>query len=97
VNAHEFLTDDQEFLMDTQDIVDTWRREAVQEGIEQGGERGIKQAGEVYEALWRDAGRPPGSGGSFRGRAHARRLAAARRYPKRRRDRGGRPRSRRAS
>jgi hypothetical protein len=36
-------TDDQEFLMDTQDIVDTWRREAVQEGIKQGVEQGIKQ------------------------------------------------------
>jgi hypothetical protein len=29
-------TDDQEFLMDTQDIVETWRREAVEEGIRQG-------------------------------------------------------------
>jgi hypothetical protein len=28
--------DDQEFLMDTQDIVETWRREAIQEGLEQG-------------------------------------------------------------
>jgi hypothetical protein len=26
-------TDDQEFLMDTQDIVETWRREAIQEGV----------------------------------------------------------------
>ena len=40
-------TDDQEFLMDTQDIVETWRREAIQEGVE----RGIKQGLiEVYEA-----------------------------------------------
>jgi flagellar biosynthesis/type III secretory pathway protein FliH len=29
-------TDDQEFLMDTQDIVETWRREAIEEGIKQG-------------------------------------------------------------
>lgn len=29
-------TDDQEFLMDTQDIVENWRREAVQEGVKQG-------------------------------------------------------------
>jgi hypothetical protein len=29
-------SDDQEFLMDTQDIVETWRREAIQEGLEQG-------------------------------------------------------------
>ena len=36
-------TDDQEFLMDTQDIVETWRREAVQEGVEQGIKQGIKQ------------------------------------------------------
>jgi len=35
--------DDQEFLMNTQDIVDTWRREAIQEGIEQGIERGIER------------------------------------------------------
>ena len=45
--------------MDTQDIVETWRREAVQEGIKQGVEQGIKQGVEqgikqglieVYEA-----------------------------------------------
>ena len=29
--------------MDTQDIVETWRREAVQEGIKQGVQEGIKQ------------------------------------------------------
>ena len=40
-------TDDQEFLMDTQDIVETWRREAVQEGVEQGIKQGLI---EVYEA-----------------------------------------------
>ena len=32
-------SDDQEFLMNTQDIVEAWRREAVQEGLEQGLER----------------------------------------------------------
>jgi hypothetical protein len=29
-------SDDQEFLMDTQDIVENWRREAIQEGLAQG-------------------------------------------------------------
>jgi hypothetical protein len=48
-------TDDQEFLMDTQDIVDAWRREAIQEGVKQGREQGVKQGVahslvEVYEA-----------------------------------------------
>ncbi len=52
-------TDDQEFLMDTQDIVETWRREAVQEGVQQGLQEGLQrglQQGvahslvEVYEA-----------------------------------------------
>jgi len=42
--------DDQEFLMNTQDIVDTWRREAIQEGIEQGIERGIARSlVDIYE------------------------------------------------
>ena len=45
--------------MDTQDIVETWRREAIQEGVEQGLEQGRKQGlkqgvahslVEVYEA-----------------------------------------------
>jgi hypothetical protein len=40
-------TDDQEFLMDTQDIVETWRREAVQEGLKQGVAHSVV---EVYEA-----------------------------------------------
>jgi flagellar biosynthesis/type III secretory pathway protein FliH len=39
-------TDDQEFLMDTQDIVETWRREAIQEGIEQGRKQGLEQGRE---------------------------------------------------
>jgi hypothetical protein len=47
--------DDQEFLMDTQDIVETWRREAIQEGVAQGVAQGVKQGVahslvEVYEA-----------------------------------------------
>jgi hypothetical protein len=29
-------SDDQEFLMNTQDIVETWRREAIEEGVKQG-------------------------------------------------------------
>jgi hypothetical protein len=36
-------SDDQEFLMDTQDIVETWRREAVQEGVAQGVAQGMAQ------------------------------------------------------
>jgi hypothetical protein len=36
-------TDDQEFLMTTQDIVETWRREAIQEGVKQGLQEGVKQ------------------------------------------------------
>src|SRR5262249_27777555 len=36
-------SDDQEFLMNTQDIVDTWRREAIQEGVEQGVKQGLEQ------------------------------------------------------
>jgi flagellar biosynthesis/type III secretory pathway protein FliH len=35
--------DDEEFLMDTQDIVETWRREAVQEGVQQGIQQGVQQ------------------------------------------------------
>jgi hypothetical protein len=43
--------DDQEFLMHTQDIVETWRQEAVREGIEQGIEQGIARSLiDVYEA-----------------------------------------------
>ena len=36
-------SDDQEFLMNTQDIVETWRREAIQEGVKQGLEQGLEQ------------------------------------------------------
>lgn len=36
-------SDDQEFLMDTQDIVEAWRREAFQEGVREGVEQGLKQ------------------------------------------------------
>jgi flagellar biosynthesis/type III secretory pathway protein FliH len=42
---------DQEFLMDTQDIVEAWRQEAIQEGIAEGVVQGVAQALiEVYEA-----------------------------------------------
>lgn len=40
-NPAEQTSDDQEFLMQTQDIVETWRREAVQEGVEQGVARSL--------------------------------------------------------
>jgi hypothetical protein len=36
-------SDDQEFLMNTQDIVETWRREAIQEGVKQGVEQGERK------------------------------------------------------
>jgi flagellar biosynthesis/type III secretory pathway protein FliH len=42
-------SDDQEFLMNTQDIVETWRREAIQEGVQQGLEQGVKQGLEQGE------------------------------------------------
>jgi hypothetical protein len=32
IDPAQRTSDDQEFLMNTQDIVDTWRREAIQEG-----------------------------------------------------------------
>jgi hypothetical protein len=41
--------DDQEFLMNTQDVVETWRREAIQEGIAQGLEQGVRQGLEQGE------------------------------------------------
>jgi len=36
-------SDDQEFLMNTQDIVESWRREAIQEGVKQGLEQGERK------------------------------------------------------
>jgi len=36
-------SDDQEFLMNTQDIVETWRREAIQEGVQRGLEQGERK------------------------------------------------------
>jgi Domain of unknown function (DUF4351) len=36
IDPAQQTSDDQEFLMNTQDIVETWRREAIQEGREQG-------------------------------------------------------------
>jgi len=35
--------DDQEFFMQTQDIVEAWRQEAIQEGVKQGVQEGVKQ------------------------------------------------------
>lgn len=40
--AHQ-TGDDQEFLMTTHDIVENWRREAIQEGVEQGIAQGVEQ------------------------------------------------------
>jgi hypothetical protein len=42
-------SDDQEFLMSTQDIVEIWRQEAIQEGVRQGLEKGVKQGLEQGE------------------------------------------------
>jgi hypothetical protein len=42
-DAAQQTRDDQEFLMDTQDIVETWRREAIQEGVKQGLEQGERK------------------------------------------------------
>jgi hypothetical protein len=42
-------SDDQEFLMNTQDIVEIWRREAIQEGVQQGREQGVKEGLEQGE------------------------------------------------
>src|SRR5512140_783870 len=39
--------DDQEFLASTQDIVETWRREAIEEGVQQGIARSLVR---IYEA-----------------------------------------------
>jgi len=36
-------SEDQEFLMDTEDIVETWRRGAIQEGVQQGLEQGERK------------------------------------------------------
>jgi hypothetical protein len=36
-------SDDQEFLMDTQDVVEAWRQEAIQEGVKQGLEQGERK------------------------------------------------------
>lgn len=42
-NPAEQTSDDQEFLMQTQDIVESWRREAVQEGVEKGVKQGLER------------------------------------------------------
>jgi hypothetical protein len=50
-NPAEQTSHDQEFLMQTQDIVETWRREAVQEGVKQGLEAGVARSlSDLYEA-----------------------------------------------
>ncbi|HEX8113772.1 MAG TPA: hypothetical protein VF516_38835 [Kofleriaceae bacterium] len=49
-------TDDQEFLMDTQDIVETWRREAIEEGIVRGREEGIVRGREEGVVRGREEG-----------------------------------------
>ena len=36
IDPAQQTSDDQEFLMNTQDIVDNWRREAIQEGLQEG-------------------------------------------------------------
>ncbi|HEX8108801.1 MAG TPA: DUF4351 domain-containing protein [Kofleriaceae bacterium] len=43
IDPAQQTSDDQEFLMNTQDIVETWRREAIQEGVEQGVKQGLEQ------------------------------------------------------
>jgi hypothetical protein len=49
IDPAQQTSDDQEFLMNTQDIVETWRREAIQEGVKQGLEQGVKQGLEQGE------------------------------------------------
>jgi flagellar biosynthesis/type III secretory pathway protein FliH len=44
-------SDDQAFLMNTQDIVETWRREAIQEGVKKGLEQGLEQGVERERKL----------------------------------------------
>jgi hypothetical protein len=43
-NPAERTSAEQEFLMQTQDIVENWRREAVQEGIEKGVKQGVTRS-----------------------------------------------------
>jgi hypothetical protein len=42
-DAAKQTSDDQEFLMSTQDIVEIWRQEAIQEGVRQGVKEGLEQ------------------------------------------------------
>jgi hypothetical protein len=46
-------SDDQEFLMNTQDIVETWRREAIQEGVQQGLQQGLERERKLLLRLLR--------------------------------------------
>jgi hypothetical protein len=51
IDPTQQTSDDQEFLMNTQDIVETWRREAIQEGVKQGLEQGVQQGVERERKL----------------------------------------------
>ena len=42
-NPAKQTSDDQEFLMNTEDIVETWRQEAIHEGVKQGVEQGERK------------------------------------------------------
>jgi hypothetical protein len=46
-------SDDQEFLMNTHDIVETWRREAVEQGVKQGLEQGVERERKLLLRLLR--------------------------------------------
>jgi hypothetical protein len=46
----------QEFLMDTDDIVEAWRQEAIQEGVRQGREEGVRQGREEGVRQGREEG-----------------------------------------
>jgi flagellar biosynthesis/type III secretory pathway protein FliH len=49
IDPAQQTSDDQEFLMNTQEIVETWRREAIQEGVKQGLQQGLEQGLEQGE------------------------------------------------
>jgi hypothetical protein len=46
-------SDDQEFLMHTEDIYETWRRKTIQEGVEQGLEQGLERERKLLLRLLR--------------------------------------------
>ncbi len=43
IDPAQQTSDDQEFLMNTHEIVETWRREAAQEGVQQGIKQGLQE------------------------------------------------------